>query len=75
IGCETCHYTGYKGRKAIYEVITIDHELADRIKDEQLKVDSLLKERGIEKISEKAYRLLVDGVTSLEEVYALLTNI
>lgn len=75
VGCEKCHYTGYNGRKAIYEVITIDHELADRIKEEQLKVDPLLKERGIEKISEKAYRLLVDGITSLEEVYALLTNI
>lgn len=75
VGCENCHYTGYKGRKAIYEVITIDHELSDRIKEEQLKVDGLLKERKIEKISEKAYRLLVEGVTSLEEVYALLTNI
>ena len=56
-------------------MIDIDHELSDRIKEEQLKVDALLKDRGIEKISEKAYRLLVDGVTSLEEVYALLTNI
>lgn len=75
VGCENCHYTGYKGRKAIYEVIHIDHELSDRIKDEQLKVDSLLKDRGIEKISEKAYRLLVEKITSLEEVYSLLTNI
>lgn len=75
VGCEACHYTGYKGRKAIYEVINIDSELSDRIKDEQLKVDGLLKERDIEKISEKAYRLLSEGVTSLEEVYALLTNI
>lgn len=75
VGCDSCHYTGYKGRKAIYEVINIDHELSDRIKDEQLKVDGLLKERGIEKISEKAHRLLSEGITSLEEVYALLTNI
>jgi len=75
VGCEKCHYTGYRGRKAIYEVITIDHELADRIKEGELKVDTLLTERGIEKISEKAYRFLVDGTTSLEEVYSLLTTI
>jgi type IV pilus assembly protein PilB len=75
VGCEDCHYTGYKGRKAVYEVINIDHELSDRIKEEQLKVDQLLKENGIEKLNEKAYRLLKDGVTSLEEVYALLTNV
>jgi type IV pilus assembly protein PilB len=72
-GCQDCHYTGYTGRKAIYEVISIDHELSNRIKDEQLKVDELLKERGIKKINETAFELLKNGVTSLEEVYALLT--
>ena len=75
VGCEHCHYTGYKGRKAVYEVINIDHELADRIKEEQLKVDDLLKEKGILKLNEKAYTMLSTGITSLEEVYALLTNI
>jgi type II secretory ATPase GspE/PulE/Tfp pilus assembly ATPase PilB-like protein len=75
VGCENCHYTGYRGRKAIYEVITIENELANLIKEEELKVDNLLKERGIEKISEKSYRLLVEGITSLEEVYSLLTTI
>src|SRR5688572_28272278 len=50
VGCDVCHFTGYKGRKAIYEVITIDHELTDLIKDGQLKANHLLKEKGIEKI-------------------------
>lgn len=75
VGCESCHFTGYKGRKAVYEVINIDSGLSDKIKEGDLKVDALLKERGIEKIYEKAYKLLTSGVTSLEEVYALLTNI
>ena len=50
VGCESCHYTGYKGRKAVYEVINIDHELADKIKEQQLKVDDMLQEKGIKKI-------------------------
>ncbi|MBD3639228.1 MAG: type II/IV secretion system protein [Crocinitomicaceae bacterium] len=75
VGCESCHFTGYKGRKAVYEVINIDHDLSDRIKEQQLKVDELLQEKGIKKLNEKAYNLLSNGVTSLEEVYALLTNI
>jgi type IV pilus assembly protein PilB len=75
VGCDTCHFTGYKGRKAVYEVINIDHELTDLIKDGQLKVDDLLKEKWIEKINEKAFQLLSEGRTSLEEVYALLTNV
>ena len=75
VGCEACHFTGYKGRKAVYEVINIDHDLADRIKEQQLKADEILKEKGIKKLNEKAYDLLSNGITSLEEVYALLTNI
>lgn len=74
-GCDSCHFTGYRGRKAVYEVINIDHELNDLIKDGQLKVDDVLKEKGIEKINEKAFQLLSEGRTSLEEVYALLTNV
>ena len=49
--------------------------VADRIKEEQLKVDQLLQEKGILKLNEKAYTMLSTGITSLEEVYALLTNI
>lgn len=75
VGCDTCHFTGYKGRKAVYEVINIDSELTDLIKDGQLKVDDLLREKGIAKINEKAFQLLREGKTSLEEVYALLTNV
>jgi general secretion pathway protein E/type IV pilus assembly protein PilB len=74
-GCEDCNYSGYKGRKAIYEVINIDAELSDKIKEGELKVDKALAERGIKKINEKAFGLLKHGFTSLEEVYALLTTL
>lgn len=75
VGCEACHFTGYKGRKAVYEVITMDHQLTDLIKEGELNADKILLEKGIEKLNEKAYRLLADGETSLEEVYSLLTNV
>ncbi len=75
VGCENCNFSGYQGRKAIYEVITIDEELVDLIKDGELKIDSILKRKGIQKINEKAFTLLEEGITSLEEVYALLTTL
>lgn len=75
VGCDHCHFTGYKGRKAVYEVITMDHQLTDLIKDGQLKADTFLQEKGIEKLNEKAFQLLKLGKTSLEEVYSLLTNV
>lgn len=73
-GCEQCYYTGYKGRKAIYEVIPLDHDLADRIKSQQLDVTDLLKQRNINTLSEQAFGLFEKGLTSLEEAYPILLN-
>jgi type IV pilus assembly protein PilB len=74
VGCDKCHYTGYKGRMALYEVIPIDHQLAEKIKNNEQPSETLLKERGIKKLAERAYELLTEGTSSLEEVYPLLTG-
>jgi type IV pilus assembly protein PilB len=73
-GCEQCHYTGYTGRKAVYEVIPIDRELALEIKNGNMYVQELLKERGVETLSENAFGLFKEGLTSIEEIYPLLFN-
>ena len=73
-GCEHCFYTGYKGRKAVYEVIPIDSELAACIKEENLNVQHLLKERSISSLSDNAFELLKNGKTSIEEVYSILAG-
>ena len=74
-GCEHCFYTGYKGRVAIYEVISLDHELAEQIKNGNMNVDALLKERGIKTLAENAFAIFEKGETTLEEIYSLLYNI
>ncbi len=73
-GCDKCHFTGYKGRIALYEVIPIDGILAQKIKNNDYSVDDILRERGIRKLSQRAYELFTTGETSLEEVYPLLTE-
>lgn len=73
-GCEHCHYTGYKGRKAIYEVIPIDFELADNIKNNTFSIELLLKERGIKSLRDNAYELFEQGLTSVDEIYPILLN-
>ncbi len=73
-GCEYCHYTGYKGRKAIYEVIPIDYELADCIKNNTFSIEELLKERNIKTLRENAFDLFEKGLTSVEEIYPILLN-
>jgi type IV pilus assembly protein PilB len=73
-GCEQCYYTGYKGRKAVYEVIPIDQELAFEIKNGNMYIQGLLKERGIQTLAENAFNIFSDGLTSIEEIYPLLFN-
>lgn len=73
-GCDKCHYTGYKGRKAIYEVIPVDREVASLIKENKSDADEHLREKGVKSLSENAYQIFADGDTSLEEIYSLLIN-
>jgi general secretion pathway protein E/type IV pilus assembly protein PilB len=75
IGCDDCHYTGYKGRTAVYEVIPIDNELAEFIKKGEMNVDKHLKLRGVKSLAEQALQLLNEGICSLEETYPLLTEL
>ena len=72
VGCEECYYTGYKGRKAIYEVIPIDDELTRAIRDSRSDISGLLKARGILTLRDSAMQLLRDGKTSPDEVLPLL---
>lgn len=74
VGCDQCHYTGFKGRVALYEIIPIDHELSFCIKENQHDVQTKLTERNIQTLAERAYAVFTEGLTSLEEVYPLLTG-
>ncbi|MES2113033.1 MAG: GspE/PulE family protein [Bacteroidota bacterium] len=73
-GCEQCYYTGYKGRKAVYEIIPIDQDLAFEIKNGNMYIQTLLKERGICTLAENAFNIFSGGDTSIEEIYPLLLN-
>jgi len=73
-GCEECYFTGYKGRKAVYEVIPIDQELSAEIKAGNMNINTMLKDRGVYTLAENAFNLFSDGLTSIEEIYPLLLN-
>jgi len=73
-GCEHCYQTGYQGRKAIYEVIPIDQQLSESIRNSQFDIEEELKKRNIKTLAENVFHLFEEGITSLEEVYPLLMN-
>lgn len=74
VGCNQCYHTGYKGRTAIYEVLNIDFKTAVAIKSNT--INELFAERkDYKSLSDKAFDILAEGKTSLEEIYSILINI
>jgi len=73
-GCDTCFHTGYKGRRAVYEIVPIDRELSELIKNNVYDVQQQLKERGVKTLAENAFSLFATGETTIEEIYPLLFN-
>ncbi len=72
MGCPDCFYTGYKGRKAVYEMIKVDREIEDCIKDSRKGIDEVLAGKGIFFLKDSIFELLRNGETSLEEVLSYL---
>ncbi len=74
VGCDQCYYTGYKGRKAVFEVIPIDSVLAESIKKEEYSISNYLKEKGIKSMADIAIEMVKAGETSLSEIYPIQLN-
>jgi len=73
-GCDTCYHTGYKGRKAIYEIIPITKELIDNIETKTVEIDHYLKEHKIATLKDNAVSLVSKGITSIQEIHNLLND-
>ncbi|HEX9060015.1 MAG TPA: ATPase, T2SS/T4P/T4SS family [Clostridia bacterium] len=69
-GCPACNNTGYKGRIAIYEIMTVNRELRDLISknvNSGVIKDVALKS-GMRTLRDNCMRLVQDGVTTVEEM-------
>ncbi|MDO5981436.1 GspE/PulE family protein [Flavivirga spongiicola] len=71
VGCDDCYHTGYKGRRAIYEILPITRDVIDAIKKNTLEQSDAMKNK---KLSDKAFDLFSKGLTSLDEIYPILIN-
>lgn len=73
-GCEKCYYTGYLGRKAIYEVILIDKHLSQQIRKSETDIDDYLQRHHIKTLKDSALELFGRGETSLEEILPVISD-
>jgi type IV pilus assembly protein PilB len=69
-GCEECHFTGYKSRMAIFEILPFKAEIKRLINEDASEEEILKAARkfGFQTLIEKAMELVKKGKTSLEEV-------
>ena len=74
VGCNTCYHTGYQGRRAIYEILPVQKPLIKYIKQNALDIENYSTEYHIKTLKDNALELIQQGVTSIEEVYPLLSN-
>ena len=69
-GCDACSRTGYKGRRALFEVLEVDEDIEGAIvrreNATQIRILSLAK--GMKTLREDGWAKVFAGVTSVKEV-------
>ncbi|MEA1230306.1 GspE/PulE family protein [Acinetobacter sp. IRS14] len=70
IGCEECHFTGFKGRKAIMEIMMIDDYLREMILENQSikTIRTYLKKNGMRTLREEAIEAVNNNETTMDEI-------
>ncbi len=74
VGCEQCAGTGYHGRTGVYELLVPSDRFRARLV-EQASLDelrTLAADEGMISLRESAWRLALDGVTSVDEVLRVI---
>jgi type IV pilus assembly protein PilB len=69
-GCAVCNGTGFRGRVGVYELLQISDPMRELIvaKAQHHLMQELAVEEGMRTMQQEAFQLVVDGVTTVEEV-------
>lgn len=70
VGCEHCYYTGFSKRKAIYELIPIEAEVSQCIRDNKMDEQEIKSLEKLTFLKEAAWELFASQQTAIDEVYA-----
>lgn len=69
-GCAECHFTGYLGRTAIYEILEMDSSLKEQFLENPstIMLREQAKKRNMRTLRERGLELARSGRTTLEEI-------
>ena len=75
-GCPMCFHTGYRGRTAVFEILTltapVKHAIADNVSHSHLM--QLIEESDFEPLTNDCVRLVLNGITTVEEAYRTVNS-
>lgn len=73
-GCSDCNYTGYRGRKAVGEVLEISPSIKEMINEKvtERELQKVALGEGLRTLKYNALEEVKKGITSLEEVFRVL---
>jgi general secretion pathway protein E len=65
-----CGHTGFQGRTGIFELLSVDDALRERIHNRAAEAEllSAAKRQGMTSLREDGERLVVQGITSAQEL-------
>lgn len=70
VGCADCHHTGYRGRRALFEMLSFNDELrlliSQHASQDQLRKKALAQ--GMKPLYEQGMKLVAEGITTEEEL-------
>ncbi|MHC4477979.1 MAG: GspE/PulE family protein [Planctomycetota bacterium] len=69
-GCDACNSTGYKGRTAIFEIMTFNDEIRDLIMDQASTnvLRAAAQKAGMRLLRNNGLAAIYDGTTTIDEV-------
>jgi len=70
VGCDICSHTGYKGRRALFEVLEVDEEIEGAIvrRENATQIRNLALAKGMKTLREDGWDKVFAGVTSVKEI-------
>jgi len=76
VGCQHCGDSGYKGRLAIYEVMSINESMHNPIIDNAsvYEIEQIARENGMSSMLEDGLAKAAQGLTTVDEVIRLVSN-
>ena len=70
VGCDACTKTGYKGRRALFEVLEVDEDIEGAIvrRENATQIRNISLSKGMKTLREDGWAKAFAGVTSVKEI-------